>query len=834
MAAVLNPEPWPAKAELRENESNDPDIDPIVSELTDSVDDLGRLLSSTANIEWEPPQNRFPLVVEAEEENVVESESNMKVESEKEEEGIVYYSSRASTSSSEDSSGVGSAVGTPTSLSADEFCWNSNNGQLALLREKKKNMIVNDIRRWSTVSANSVQRPPDATNCDCTAIAFATLRGSKTRRKLKALREQEECYQKIIPKDSPPDSPDSGIDSTTISTGKSLSYGDSVNLKVQSTSVLPPIVPINSKVAGKLANTERFYFPAGKPVSKMENDAVLQKVQILFNAHPDMMVSGFDEIARKTGLPVYCKRAIFEACCQCSAQIITDSTTIKFSDFVSYWNRMTSQAHDEAARFIFTLSVAKSGLPGRNYLVREDFHSIFHDLIQTYPGLKFLIDATQFHARYVEVVVARIYWNVNRSWSGKITAAELRKSNFLQTMHTLEQTDEINKITEYFSYEHFYVIYCKFWELDTDHDMVISRNDMKHHCNGALTDRIIDRIFSPAVTRVPRKRTMQGKGPIKSTPLDTIGFEEFVSFLLAEEDKRHPTSIEYWFRCLDLDGDGIISLFEMELFYNDIARKINQKGYETLEFVDVASQLFDLVSPDAATKQVRLQDLKKCGLAHKFFNTFVNYIKYLEQESADGERASVKTNGDKEMSDWDQFCAMEYEILMSEADQADDGNDETYDLVVDDDEQVEGGFSLDTHPITSMNLAANGVKMSDSDVDSKMEEAQSSTQQLSNTQKKKLEHFRRVQMRREKQKEPKLSAFERAKKQYEVIQEQRKREFHEKKIRRERQEREREEALSLRKRKDQAVKKRTKKGQPNLNAVMSCIVEKLMKQKEKH
>ena len=29
------------------------------------------------------------------------------------------------------------------------------------------------------------------------------------------------------------------------------------------------------------------------------------------------------------------------------------------------------------------------------------------------------------------------------------------------------------------------------------------------------------------------------------------------------------------------------------------------------------------------------------------------------------------------MSDWDQFCAMEYEILMSEADQADDGNDET-------------------------------------------------------------------------------------------------------------------------------------------------------------
>ena len=124
--------------------------------------------------------------------------------------------------------------------------------------------------------------------------------------------------------------------------------------------------------------------------------------------------------------------------------------------------------------------------------------------------------------------------------------------------------------------------------------------------------------------------------------------------------------------------------------------------------------------------------------------------------------------------------------------------------------------------------------MSDSDVDPNTDEAPSSSQQLSNTQKKKLEHLRRVQMRKEKQTGPKLSAFQRAKKQYEEIQEQKKREFTEKKLQRERRENEKEEALSLRKRKDQAIKKRTRKGQPNLNAVMGCIVEKLMKQKEKN
>lgn len=33
----------------------------------------------------------------------------------------------------------------------------------------------------------------------------------------------------------------------------------------------------------------------------------------------------------------------------------------------------------------------------------------------------------------------------------------------------------------YFSYEHFYVIYCKFWELDRDHDLYIDQQDLARH-----------------------------------------------------------------------------------------------------------------------------------------------------------------------------------------------------------------------------------------------------------------------------------------------------------------------------------------------------------------
>ena len=78
-------------------------------------------------------------------------------------------------------------------------------------------------------------------------------------------------------------------------------------------------------------------------------------------------------------------------------------------------------------------------------------------------------------------MIARIFYCVNRSWSGRITIPELRKSNFLAVLSSLDEEEDINQVTDFFSYEHFYVIYCKFWELDKDHDLFIDREDLSRH-----------------------------------------------------------------------------------------------------------------------------------------------------------------------------------------------------------------------------------------------------------------------------------------------------------------------------------------------------------------
>jgi serine/threonine-protein phosphatase 2A regulatory subunit B'' len=184
---------------------------------------------------------------------------------------------------------------------------------------------------------------------------------------------------------------------------------------------------------------------------------------------------------------------------------------------------MTSFCHDAASRFIHIIS---KGDKSRPFILPEDLAPMIQDVVDSHPGLAFLKEAAEFHSRYVHTVIARIFFCVNRSWSGRITMGELRKSNFLEVLQLLEEEEDINQIIDYFSYEHFYVIYCKFWELDRDHDLFIDAVDLARHNDHALSSRMIERIFSGCVTR---SKTRQSHNVTK------MSYTDFVWFLLAEE-----------------------------------------------------------------------------------------------------------------------------------------------------------------------------------------------------------------------------------------------------------------------------------------------------------
>ncbi|KAL1501392.1 hypothetical protein ABEB36_006718 [Hypothenemus hampei] len=422
----------------------------------------------------------------------------------------------------------------------------------------------------------------------------------------------------------------------------------------------PQIIPKQSSLphttlqrhvrAHRNVNIPKFHYPAGKPGAPGQFEVLKSKVKAAFVGIGERASrEHFNTITQACQLPLYWKTPLYLAAC-------ADKGFCTFDQFLTFWQGMTTTCHDVASRFVYILTRGR-----RQYLVPEDFIPLVQDVVETHPGLTFLKEATEFHSRYVHTVIARIYYCVNRSWSAKITVPELRRSNLLNVIQTLEDEEDINQITQYFSYEHFYVIYCKFWELDRDHDLFIDKQDLTRHNDHALSTRIIDRIFCGCVTR-----------GTKHHQEEKMSYTDFVWFLLSEEDKNHPTAIEYWFRCMDLDGDGYLSMYELEYFYEEQMQRMESIGIETLPFQDCLCQMLDMVKPKT-TGKIALSDLKRCKMTAIFFDTFFNLEKYLDHEQRDPFASQRNEDFDGiEMSDWDRYAAEEYELLVAE----EGGNDQ--------------------------------------------------------------------------------------------------------------------------------------------------------------
>lgn len=430
---------------------------------------------------------------------------------------------------------------------------------------------------------------------------------------------------------------------------------------------LPPHTTLQRHVkANRNVHIPRFYFPGGKPLPLSQVEATIARITAAFQTLPGHRASRaqFHAITKACDLPLYWKVPLFLAAGG-------DQTGyVEMNAFLEFWKELSNTYHDAASKFIRITTRGQ-----RNNILPEDLIPLVQDVVETHPGLTFLKEATEFHSRYVHTVIARIFYCVNRSWSGRISVAELRRSNLLSVIAILEHEEDINQVTAYFSYEHFYVIYCKFWELDRDHDLFIDKTDLTKHNDHALSKRMIARIFSGAVTRGGVK---SGNGV--QQPQDKMSYTEFVWFLLSEEDKNHPTAIEYWFRCMDLDGDGYLSMYELEYFYEEQLHRMEAIGLETLPFEDCLCQMLDMIKP-ATPGKISLSDLKKCKMTSIFFDTFFNLEKYLDHEQRDPFASAREHDPDgHELSDWDRFAAEEYELLVTE----ESGNEQNEQMLCDD------------------------------------------------------------------------------------------------------------------------------------------------------
>ena len=293
----------------------------------------------------------------------------------------------------------------------------------------------------------------------------------------------------------------------------------------------------------------------------------------------------------------------------------------------------------------------------RKYIIRDDFKPILRALLDMNPSLDFSIkDSPIFQKKYSDAVIMRIFYINDSNDDGKITLHDFKISDLIDVI-TQVCDDDINNERRYFSYEHFYVIYFTFWELNNssepDKDLFINKESFSKYDSHALGIKAVNRIFD----QIPRKFVSNKK--------DMMCFEDFLWYILSEEDKTTKTSIKYWFKVIDLDDNGIITPSEMAYFYQEQIERLKSNQSEIIQFNDVLCQLNDMIPPEKEY-QWTLQDFLTHPRSASFiFNALLNLNKFIENELKDP-ISMDEIQRRKDYTDWDKFAYNEYLLLQEE------------------------------------------------------------------------------------------------------------------------------------------------------------------------
>ncbi|PRW20415.1 serine threonine phosphatase 2A regulatory subunit B beta-like isoform B [Chlorella sorokiniana] len=427
-----------------------------------------------------------------------------------------------------------------------------------------------------------------------------------------------------------------------------------------------PMLPLKLPPSPQLLSIPQFYFPQLGPQPEVQR-AAEERLMALLGAHPQGLA--VDDLKR------------------CLQQILSVPTSLAYPLFHKLARKGEERVAAGAllqwasAHNVCAASEARRAFdilrqPNAQAVVPEDLRPLLAGILLSHPGLEFLQEAPEFQERYAETVIHRIFYHNNRLGDGRISWREFRRGDVLQALRDADEQEDINKVLRHFSYEHFYVVYCKFWDVDTDHDFRISRDDLLRYGNHSLTYRIVDRIFAQAgrpfhrSTTAPTAGGEGGLGGGNGAAGGSMSYEDFVYFILSEEDKSTDASLDYWFRCCDLDGDGRLTPDELLYFYEEQLHRMECLSQESVSFEDIMSQMQDMINPQDP-RFFTLHDLKRSRqLAGTLFNVLFNLSKFMAYETRDP--FVSRQEREDGLTEWDRFARTEYLRLAMEEDAEND------------------------------------------------------------------------------------------------------------------------------------------------------------------
>lgn len=296
---------------------------------------------------------------------------------------------------------------------------------------------------------------------------------------------------------------------------------------------------------------------------------------------------------------------------------------------------------------IFNIMLGKNS---RDYLIQSDLAPYLAALMHTHQSLRFLESEPALQSSFAKCIISRTFYALDSECRGRITKRSLANSNFCDCLVAVDAANDVSDVSDFFSYEHFYVIFTKFWQLDEEEKGKITSEQVASYDDGRIPLTLVRRFHK----QLPPGDRQQ----------DIWSFTDFVYFIMAVEDKTTETATRLWYRVCDLDEDGVISLHELDMLYALQKEKMKQNGIDPVPYEYIFSQMVDLIANFA--EGLTLAQIRSSQEQQMFWNTFVDFKKFNQSEFKDPLFEMHHDATFSGMKEWDVFCQREYARLSQE------------------------------------------------------------------------------------------------------------------------------------------------------------------------
>lgn len=232
---------------------------------------------------------------------------------------------------------------------------------------------------------------------------------------------------------------------------------------------------------------------------------------------------------------------------------------------------------------------------GLGYLRESELENYILELIPTLHQLQGL--EKSFHSFYVCTAVHKFLFFLDPLHTGQIKIQDILTCSFLDDLLELRDEDlpKDQQQSNWFSAPSTLRVYGMYLNLDKDRNGMLSKEELLKFGMGTLTPIFIDRVFQECLT-------YEGE----------MDYKTYIDFVLALENKKEPQALQYFFKILDIDKQGYLSVFTLNYFFRSIQGQMRQLNQDPVNFQDVKDEIFDMVNPADPCK-ITLQDLINSG-----------------------------------------------------------------------------------------------------------------------------------------------------------------------------------------------------------------------------